>query len=128
MKEATIQKLCAKLADAVPDKTTGHFYRPDPRGFPEGSGRIRKADSRLVGLLLKTAKGMGLDMRARWLGWRGTDATPLLERKLRAVSIMGLGKTAPIGWSWGNDSASNVDAKRIEAVADLIAKLIQGGR
>lgn len=40
MKDSTVQSVCGKLANGVPDKTTGNFYRPDYTGFYEGSGRF----------------------------------------------------------------------------------------
>ena len=40
MKDATVQKLFGKLADATPDKATPGFYRPTFEGFLDGTGYV----------------------------------------------------------------------------------------
>jgi hypothetical protein len=94
----------------------------------EGLDNVRLADRRLTGMIAKASRKLGLPVKPRQLRWRTTDATPFLEREMRATTLMGFDGDMPGNWRWGVDSADSIDAIKVAQAADLIAFTIKGNK
>lgn len=92
----------------------------------EGFGRPRRADRRVTGLLGKVSNDLHINLGKLDRPWADTDATPLMRKHLRGVTLMGLGAgELPAFAHTANDVPENVDAEQVEDVCALIMEAIR---
>lgn len=92
----------------------------------EGTGKSRRADRRLLGLVKKAAREVnGKDMKSTKLEWRDTDATPAMLAGMRALTIMGFDGVAPTGWHWTTDSMDIIEEDKLEYTTDVVLDIIE---
>ena len=92
----------------------------------EGTGKSRRADRRLLGLVKKAAREVsGKDMKSTKLEWRDTDATPAMLSGMRALTIMGFDGVAPTGWHWTTDSMDIIEEDKLEYTTDVVLDIIE---
>lgn len=92
----------------------------------EGTGKSRRADRRLLGLVKKAAREVnGKDMKSTKLEWRDTDATPAMRSGMRALTIMGFDGVAPTGWHWTTDSMDIIEEDKLEYTTDVVLDIIE---
>lgn len=92
----------------------------------EGFGNSRRADRRLLSLLESVADDLHIDLARLARPWADTEATPLMRRSLRAVSVMGLGKNElPALSSTAEDTPEAVSERQVADVCALITEAIR---
>lgn len=92
----------------------------------EGESSTRRADRRLVRLVLKTAEELGITLDRKRYDWDSTDATAAMKDSLRSVTIMGMDENRlPALSATPEDVPENVDRYQIDRVSALIAELIR---
>lgn len=92
----------------------------------EGYGTQRRADRRLVNTLIEAAKDLHIDLGQEGRTWADTEATPLMRKRLRGVTIMGLNEAdLPAFSRTEDDVVDNVDAEQVEDVAALVTEVIR---
>ncbi len=85
----------------------------------EGMWRIYDADAALLERLGRIGRSLSFSLRP-YLGL-STDATPLLARGFRAVTIIALGeKGIPVNWHWYTDTVDTIDRKNLEKAVKLV--------
>ena len=92
----------------------------------EGFGVTRRCDRRFLSLLESVAGDLhlGIDKVAR--SWANTDATMLMRKRMRAVTLMGLGACdLPACAHTTEDVSANVSPERVEDVCALILEAIR---
>ena len=91
----------------------------------EGNGSVHRSDRRLQTLVRQAAQNvLGHEARSRKMEWRDTDATPALVAGMRAITLMGMDDTAPVGWHWTTDTLELVDEEQLDDVTDLVLDII----
>lgn len=92
----------------------------------EGLGVIRRADRRCSALLSAVANDLHIPLSKEDRAWADTEATPLMRKSLRAVTIMGIGEgDLPAFSRTDYDVPENVDEAQVEDVAALITEMIR---
>ncbi len=92
----------------------------------EGFGQPRRADRRIINLLGKVSNDLHINLGKLDRPWADTDATPLMRKHLRGVTLMGLGTgELPAFAHTANDVPENVDAEQVEDVCALIMEAIR---
>ena len=92
----------------------------------EGFGTPRRADRRLGALLAAVADDLHVELGKLSRPWADTEATPLMRRSLRAVTIMGLGANElPACSGTADDVNENVDVRNVADVSALVAEAIR---
>lgn len=92
----------------------------------EGFGVTRRSDRRFLSLLESVAADLhlGADKVAR--PWANTDATMLMRKRMRAVTLMGLGAgDLPACAHTAEDVSANVSPERVEDVCALVLEAIR---
>lgn len=92
----------------------------------EGFGVTRRCDRRFLSLLESVAGDLhlGIDKVAR--SWANTDATMLMRKRMRAVTLMGLGACdLPACAHTTEDVSASVSPERVEDVCALILEAIR---
>ena len=92
----------------------------------EGFGVTRRSDRRFLSLLESVAADLhlGVDKVAR--PWANTDATMLMRKRMRAVTLMGLGAgDLPACAHTAEDVSANVSPERVEDVCALVLEAIR---
>ncbi len=92
----------------------------------EGFGNVRKADRRLSNLLGKVADDLHMNVSKLDRPWADTEATPLMRKHLRGVTLMGMGASElPAFARTENDVPENVDPEQVEDVCALVMEAIR---
>lgn len=92
----------------------------------EGLGAPRRADRRLSSLLGSVASDLHLNLAKVSRPWADTEATPLMRKHLRGVTIMGLGEgELPAFSHTALDVIENVDGEQVEDVCALVMEAIR---
>ena len=92
----------------------------------EGLGAPRRADRRLSSLLGSVASDLHLNLAKVARPWADTEATPLMRKHLRGVTIMGLGEgELPAFSHTALDVIENVDGEQVEDVCALVMEAIR---
>lgn len=119
-----------------------HTYRADLRGayfinlecvgagrqslvLEEGLGRHVKADRRLVNLFGNASLAINRPMALARMGWRDTEATPVLRQGCRAVTVTGVEKGAPAHARWTGDTPEKVDCAMVDDLVDVLVEVIK---
>ncbi|MDR1013417.1 MAG: hypothetical protein LBL86_00315 [Coriobacteriales bacterium] len=88
----------------------------------EGNYRPAQTDHRMQSLIASAAQNMAIPIGPVSFSAFSTDGTETLRRGGRAISIMGLGRQAPVGWRWSDDEVSRLKESNLE---DTVALLIE---
>lgn len=92
----------------------------------EGYGNPRRGDRRLTALLTSVAGDLHIGLTKMARPWADTEATPLMRRSLRAVTLVGMGTSElPAFARTADDVPENVNERQVEDVAALIAEVIR---
>ncbi len=92
----------------------------------EGFGTSRRADRRIIGLLDKVSKDLHVTIGKLERPWADTEATPLMRKHLRGVTLMGMGAgELPAFAHTANDVPENVDPEQVEDVCALVMEAIR---
>ncbi len=92
----------------------------------EGFSSSRRADRRLVNLIGKVSNDLHINLGKLDRPWADTEATPLMRKHLRGVTLMGLGAgELPAFAHTANDVPENVDVEQVEDVCALIMETIR---
>lgn len=92
----------------------------------EGYGNPRRGDRRLTALLFSVAGDLHIGLTKMARPWADTEATPLMRRSLRAVTLVGMGTSElPAFACTADDVPENVNERQVEDVATLIAEVIR---
>lgn len=92
----------------------------------EGFGSQRRADRRLSSLLASVASDLHIGLGKLSRPWADTEATPLMRRSLRAVTIMGMGDNElPAFSGTAEDVYENVNVGNVADVSALVAEVIR---
>ena len=92
----------------------------------EGLGAPRRADRRLSSLVGSVASDLHLNLEKVSRTWADTEATPLMRKHLRGVTIMGLGEGELPAFSHTDlDVIENVDGEQVEDVCALVMETIR---
>ncbi len=92
----------------------------------EGLGAPRRADRRLSSLMGSVASDLHLNLAKLARPWADTEATPLMRKHLRGVTIMGLGEgELPAFSHTALDVIENVDGEQVEDVCALVMETIR---
>jgi len=92
----------------------------------EGMARMYRSDRRLVSLAKRVSRENNLLVRPRVYKGMSTDATALLARGYRAMSVMAFdtGGRLP-NWHWYTDTSENVQPELIELATAFVAALVR---
>lgn len=91
----------------------------------EGMARRYQSDRRLTGAARRVVGEVRLPVRSRVYKGLSTDATPVLARRLRAMSVMAFDINGRIpNWHWRTDTADACDAETIETAVEFTVQLI----
>lgn len=92
----------------------------------EGFGVQRRADRRLSSLLASVASDLHIGLGKLSRPWADTEATSLMRRSLRAVTIMGMGDNElPAFSGTAEDVCENVNDGNVADVSALVAEVIR---
>ncbi len=92
----------------------------------EGFGTSRRSDRRFLSLLESVASDLHLGVEKVDRSWANTDATMLMRKRMRAVTLMGLGAgDLPACAHTAEDVSANVSTERIEDVCALVLEAIR---
>ncbi len=91
----------------------------------EGKALLKNTDHRLQNLARKAAGSMGVDASLVKIDWRKTDATEALSRGIRAITVMGLDRKAPVGWHWSTDTVDTVEEGNLEVATEVLVEMIR---
>lgn len=92
----------------------------------EGYGVVRRGDRRCSSLLSAIAEDLHMCLNKEDRIWANTDATPIMRKSLRAVTLMGLNTAdLPACAKTTEDTTSHVDADQVDSVAALITEMIR---
>ncbi len=92
----------------------------------EGFGTPRRADRRIIGLLDKVSNDLHVTIGKLDRPWADTEATPLMRKHLRGVTLMGMGAgELPAFAHTANDVPENVDPEQVEDVCALVMETIR---
>ena len=92
----------------------------------EGFGNPRRGDRRLTALLSSVADDLHIGLTKMARPWADTEATPLMRRSLRAVTLIGMGTSElPAFAKTADDVPENVNERQVEDVAALITEVIR---
>lgn len=90
----------------------------------EGMWRIYDADATLLERLGRIGHNLSFSLRP-YLGL-STDATPLLARGFRAVTIIALGeKGIPVNWHWHTDTVDAINRENLEKAVKLVQWFVE---
>ena len=85
----------------------------------------KRVDPRLHKLMQKASRASRVAIDPVDLTWKSTEATPALEKGMRAITITSMdGGTVP-GWRWKDDTEEIVDPRNLEATYKLLIELIK---
>lgn len=92
----------------------------------EGASKPRRADRRLVRLLLSTAQDLHIPLERMRLNWGETDATQVMRASVRGATIMGVSEDGvPALSHTADDIPENVSDLQAADVTELVAELIR---
>lgn len=92
----------------------------------EGFGISRRSDRRFLGLLEDVANDLHLAVDEVERPWADTDATMLMRKRMRAVTLMGLGAgDLPACAHTVDDVSTSVSPERVEDVCALVLEAIR---
>lgn len=92
----------------------------------EGVSKPRRADRRLVRLLLSTAQDLHIPLERMRLNWGETDATQAMRASVRGATIMGVSEDGvPALSHTADDVPENVSDLQAADVTELVAELIR---
>lgn len=92
----------------------------------EGMARRYKSDRRLVGLAKRVSRERNMLVRPRVYKGLSTDATPLLARGYRAMSVMAFDINGRLpNWHWYTDTSDNVSPELIELASAFVAAMVR---
>jgi hypothetical protein len=92
----------------------------------EGASKPRRADRRLVRLLLSTAQDLHIPLERMRLNWGETDATQAMRASVRGATIMGVSEDGvPALSHTAGDVPENVSDLQAADVTELVAELIR---
>ena len=92
----------------------------------EGQGNVRRSDRRLARLLTSVAKDLHIGLAQVDRPWADTEATPLMRKSMRAVTIMGMGDSElPALANTDADVRENVDETQVGDVNALVTEMIR---
>lgn len=92
----------------------------------EGANPARKADRRMVRMLTTIAQDLHIPLGHARRDWEDTDATPLMQRSMRAVTLMGLDEDGQPALSHtADDQPEAVNDAQVVDVAELVAEFIR---
>lgn len=92
----------------------------------EGLVRTYEADRRLMGAAQSAGDSKGLDLQSRPYHLLTTDATALLARGHRAMSVMAFDERGHLpNWHWMTDTFERVSIENVETAADFVYELVK---
>lgn len=92
----------------------------------EGFGVIRRSDRRCGGLLSAVAADLHIPLGKEDRIWADTEATPIMRKSLRAVTIIGLDAAdLPAFSRTDGDVPENVSVRQVEDVSALLTEMIR---
>lgn len=91
----------------------------------EGVGRHVKADRRLVNLFGDASTAINRPLALTRMGWRDTEATPILRSGCRAVTVCGVENDGPANAYWTGDTPEKVDPAAIDDLVDVLVEVIK---
>ena len=92
----------------------------------EGAGNARRADRRLLRSLASIARDLHVNLGQADRAWADTEATPVMRKSMRAVTLMGMGEAELPAWSQTEfDVPENVDAAQVADVNALVSEFIR---
>jgi hypothetical protein len=90
-------------------------------GYPVGL----RTDRRLQNLLSEAAQELAVSIAPRSFTAFDTDATEILRQKGRAISLIGMNKTTPLGWSTKDSDLGRIREEKLSAVSELILEIVK---
>ena len=92
----------------------------------EGAGKTRRADRRMVRMLMGIADDLHIPVKRSRYDWASTDATPAMQASVRAVTVMGMtDDRLPALSHTADDTPENIDQGQVAAVSDMLCELIR---
>ena len=92
----------------------------------EGTNPTRKADRRMVRMLTSIAQDLHIPLGHARRDWEDTDATPIMQHSMRAVTLMGLDEDGQPALSHtADDQPEGVNDAQVVDVAELVAEFIR---
>jgi hypothetical protein len=92
----------------------------------EGLVRTYEADRRLMGAAQSAGDSKGLDVQSLPYHLLTTDATALLARGHRAMSVMAFDERGHLpNWHWMTDTLERVSIENVDSAADFVYELVK---
>jgi hypothetical protein len=91
----------------------------------EGTFRPLNTDHRLQNVMEAASRSIGADLEPVSFTGYTTDASAALKEGMRAISLLGLGNTLPVGWRWSDDRLDIIEEKNLQNACDVVIEVIK---